>query len=124
MNNYVSINSKNYAALSADWTPRSMVAAQIKPTIGGRLDVIHGPVALRCFVGTLIVPAVAPDTGWGIIDDFRETYGANQSFTFVDHYGTEFTAIFSGNIDEKSLTSQWDANSNEFYVPVTIYLVS
>ena len=122
MNNYIQLGQKKYMTLG-DWTPQSTVPSQVRLTWTGKLDVTWAPASITSYTGTVIVRQ-SPETGFGSLSDFRLVYKATQAFTFVDHFGTSKTAVFTGVMPEKSLINMWDASTNEYHVPVNMFIVS
>ena len=122
MNNYIEINNKKYKTLGSNWTPQSMMPSQVRPTWNGRLDVVYAPTVIQNYVGVIIVP-VTPATGFGYLSDFRTAYQTKAAQTFKDHYGNQFTIVFTGILPEKSIMNTWDAASNEFNIPVMFYAI-
>jgi hypothetical protein len=112
----------NYMTLG-DWTPQSTVPSQVRPTWTGKLDVTWAPSSITSYTGTVVIRQ-SPETGFGSLNDFRLVYRATQAFAFVDHYGITHTAVFQGVMPEKSLLNMWDSATNEYHVPVTMYIVS
>ena len=122
MNNYIEINGCKYMTLGSNWTPQSIMPSQVRPTWTGRLDVVFAPKIIQNYIGVIIVP-VTPPTGFGNLDDFRTAYQAQAAQTFKDHYGNQFSIVFTGTLPEKSIMNAWDAASNEFRIPVTFYAI-
>ena len=124
MNNYIQIDNKKYKALAADFFPSRSTLSQVRPTWSGRMDVIYAPAVIVSYSGTIIVAAGTPVTGYGSMADFRTSYDAPSTPTFIDHFGTTYSIAFQGKMDEKSIMATWDAASNEFRIPVTFFVVS
>jgi hypothetical protein len=123
MNNYVKIADYKYKTVGNEWTPVNSVPTQIRQTLSGRTDIVFGVAGRAAYEGMVIVPVAAP-TGFGCIDNFRTAYRASAISAFEDHYGNAMNIAFVGTISEKSLINMWDADSNEFRIPVTLLVIT
>jgi hypothetical protein len=121
MNAYVTFDTLKYSAPHGRFSPARSKPSTARITLSGASDVSYGPGTTREWVGVLTAPAKA-DTGWGSIDDLRDTLDKRQALAFIDHYGTAVTVYAIGVHNEMSFTPMWDGDSNTWTVSVRLVL--
>jgi len=118
MNNYVSFDTLKYIAPHLAYAPMRNKPATERITLSGASDVTYGPGVILEWIGQLIAPVTPNDTGWGDIDDLRDSLEKREPLALIDHYGVASTVYAFGPHGETSFTPMWDAESNEFRVTV------
>lgn len=125
MRNYILINNKRFMTMGKAWEPSINKPSQVRWLLSGARDTTYGPAVSKEWRGQVEAPVIAaPDPGdgtaWGTISDLRTLLELREPVTFVDHYGTSYSADLLGQFRERSLSTMWDAESNVFRIEVRL----
>jgi hypothetical protein len=118
MNNYVTFDTLKYAAPHGGFGPIRNKPTTERITLSGKSDITFGPGTLIEWTGEILAPVTPRDTGWGDIDDLRDSLEKRTYLPFIDHYNVATTVYALGAHAENSITPVWDGATNEFRVTV------
>lgn len=123
MNNYITLNSKQYLCPAKEWKRVFSKPSTIRKTLAGSTDVTYGAAAFEEWRGQIEAPYYAASP-WGTISDLETVIQLLTSCSFTDHYGNTSTVHVVGpEFTETSLMAMWDSASNKFYIPVRLVKV-
>lgn len=97
-NRYVTINGKRYRTARRTFTPKLSRAKQVNVTLGGAVAVQDFGFTGQRWTMTILVELTPEDSAYGSKANLETAY-ALPSFTFIDSFGTSYTAIFEGDLE-------------------------
>lgn len=118
MNNYITFDTLKYKAPHLAYAPIRNKPATERLTLSGASDVTYGPGIVLAWIGDILAPVTPEDTGWGDIDDLRNSLDKREPLALIDHYNVAAIVYVMGPHTETSFVPVWDAASNEFRVSI------
>jgi hypothetical protein len=119
MNNYITLDSKQYKTNGKNWKPEDIVPSTERILLSGVHDVTFAAATLLVWSGQIEAPVIAAGS-WGTITDLRTSLRKRQLLSFTDHYGTAYNVKATGPFKEDSKSVKWDGNSNVIFVQVRL----
>jgi len=119
MNAYVILDGKKYSAPHGSWAPVTERPVVVRRLLSGGTNVTFGPASLVRWQGMLNA-SVSPASGFGSVEDLRDTCTKLEAISFTDHYGSVHSVVIDRSVGENSLTPGWDNASNKFQINLTL----
>jgi len=119
MNDYISLDGKQYKCRFPDWVPWFIKPGTIRYTLGGNSDVTYGTAVPQGWQGFIEVPYTG-SSPWGGRTDFETSVKKLQAISFTDHFGSTYNVNIVGEITFEAMKPMYDDTTSKLYYGVRL----